>query len=1089
MPNPPEDDHFADSLGDYLDRIDQANSEASLGHQFLLFIQDTFGGLDSGQADDLLPFLEEYVQTDEAAVAINGRIDARLGNVLVEFKTDLDRDLGDARSQLKRYITAIWENQGRDQDYYLIASDGLKCIVYTASHVGDEMHPDQVQLTQVDEIDLEDGDPDWIYTQLDRYLLYSEDINPTAGNIVRDFGPDSPVHREAIELLEENWDDCRDEDAAVLFDEWKRYLEIVHGSDTTHSDELYLRHTYLSTLAKLMAYIQYTGGDLPDESEVSDVITGEIFEQHGIQNFIEEDFFTWVCRESASGTDEKIVEAVAARLRDYDLQSVEEDVLKELYQHLVTPQERHNLGEYYTPDWLVEEIVNEELEGESEASVLDPACGSGTFLFQSIHYKREQSELEGEELLDHLLRSVVGMDIHPLALIISRVNYLLALGDLLRDHRSGSVSIPVYLSNSIMPPSFELSNQAVEVYRFESSEGTFEMPVAVTEGDDDLTEVLDRIRDYLDSNEEISERNFHAYLERNVESYGDLEEVEKSLIYDSITSQIKDLQERDRDTIWTFILKNVYKPVYLEEVKFDRVLGNPPWLSYRYIGREEYEDHVKDLIINEYGLLESDDVENITHMELAALFFVYSLDNYVKDDTEDQEGGRISFVVPRAVINGDHLDQLRRMNVDVPGHLSYLWDLRDVKPLFNNLTAVVAADKAEGESYPLPSRDYHGNLSSANIGLDTARDQLSIDEKTLYLNELGSRTVLMNREVDPELFNEESRYNSEVSQGATITPRNLWFVDFNQSSAFGINPDAPVVKSSYRATERAKERWSGVEMQGQIESKFLHHCITGSELIHFTHLEIPTAVLPVLVSGNDFHILDEEAARQRGYQHLAEWLSDANQKWDENKGSTNDLDLQERIDYRGTLNQQNPNPRYRVLQNTSGSYVYGSVLDTAELGDIDLNGTTIELQRTNEGRVPIIIDHKCYYYETDNRDEAYYLSGFLNAPLILELIEEMMSQGLFGGRDIHKRVWEIAIPEYDPEDEVHREIRDKAIEGEEIAEEMIPELLEEYNPLTALNWIRIRQRERMEPLRDDLSELCIEALEEAGTAQSGLENW
>lgn len=83
--NNPEAD-FESSLSSYLERVRRANSEASRGHQFLNFIQDTFNTIDSDQAHRMLPYLEEHVQIKKATVAISGRIDARLGNVLVEFK-------------------------------------------------------------------------------------------------------------------------------------------------------------------------------------------------------------------------------------------------------------------------------------------------------------------------------------------------------------------------------------------------------------------------------------------------------------------------------------------------------------------------------------------------------------------------------------------------------------------------------------------------------------------------------------------------------------------------------------------------------------------------------------------------------------------------------------------------------------------------------------------------------------------------------------------------------------------------------------------------------------------------------------------
>jgi type I restriction-modification system DNA methylase subunit len=60
------------------------------------------------------------------------------------------------------------------------------------------------------------------------------------------------------------------------------------------------------------------------------------------------------------------------------------DVLKALYESLIDPVQRHDLGEYYTPDWLAAKVVRRVVDQPLTQFVLDPACGSGTFLFQAI---------------------------------------------------------------------------------------------------------------------------------------------------------------------------------------------------------------------------------------------------------------------------------------------------------------------------------------------------------------------------------------------------------------------------------------------------------------------------------------------------------------------------------------------------------------------------------------------------------------------------------------------------------------------------------------------------------------------------------
>ncbi len=78
---------------------------------------------------------------------------------------------------------------------------------------------------------------------------------------------------------------------------------------------------------------------------------------------------------------------------EYDLSQIREDVLKGVYQQLIDPKDRHDLGEYYTPDWLCERIVNEMLPKHGYKAVLDPSCGSGSFLRAAItHFLRRNTE-------------------------------------------------------------------------------------------------------------------------------------------------------------------------------------------------------------------------------------------------------------------------------------------------------------------------------------------------------------------------------------------------------------------------------------------------------------------------------------------------------------------------------------------------------------------------------------------------------------------------------------------------------------------------------------------------------------------------
>ena len=124
----------------------------------------------------------------------------------------------------------------------------------------------------------------------------------------------------------------------MVYDQWEKYLLIVYGSKVA-ADELFVRHTYLATLAKVMAWRRLTGAtELPDPEQVRELIEGGLFAKTGIENFIEEDFFSWLARGEALTEGVRVVRGLFSLMQKYDLGKLSEDVLKSLYQGLVDPK-------------------------------------------------------------------------------------------------------------------------------------------------------------------------------------------------------------------------------------------------------------------------------------------------------------------------------------------------------------------------------------------------------------------------------------------------------------------------------------------------------------------------------------------------------------------------------------------------------------------------------------------------------------------------------------------------------------------------------------------------------------------------------
>jgi hypothetical protein len=125
------------------------------------------------------------------------------------------------------------------------------------------------------------------------------------------------------------------------------------------------------------------------------------------------------------------------------------DAFKDLYQQVFPRHRRHAQGEYYTPDWLAEHVLDE--LGYAGQRLVDPACGSGTFLIAAINrLRRHLGHLSAEELLARILSSVAGFDVNPLAVLTARANYRLAIRDLTPP--GAEPHVPVEQRDSIVEP-------------------------------------------------------------------------------------------------------------------------------------------------------------------------------------------------------------------------------------------------------------------------------------------------------------------------------------------------------------------------------------------------------------------------------------------------------------------------------------------------------------------------------------------------------------------------------------------------------------------------------------------------------------
>ncbi len=954
--------------------------------------------------EELIPGVETKLGSE--LWGIRGSADLIFSNVIFEIKVNLKDEIKDAEPQLMKYFQVLQEKEP-DKHHIGIATDVVNFIAYTPVIESGKV----VDLNKIGSINIAEASAIESVLWLDSFVFSKPKISPSAVDLRWRFGPDSPTYYVTIDGLILLWDEVKVEtDVSLKFDLWAKNMEIVYGSKPEVPS--FIDHTYLVTLVKLIVYLRLSGDNVVKEDKLGGALTGEYFSSHGIANLVEEDFFAWILHTKIRDRALKLVGDVARELLRYDLSQIEEDFFKEIYQEIVKRSERHRTGEYYTPEWLVELTLKESMElwdrtHQGTPRILDPACGSGTFVCNAIHVIKKRLLNEGKEpreILDFILDNIVGVDINPLAVVIARANYILTLGDLLQLGKR--IIIPIYVADSLKIPSVSetlTTKGSVSVYDFKlpvpknkGKQKTYaiQIPRNVASQKTVLGRVIEgykaainayKARQSKEEAMEVFERTHKSQLSEN----------EKEVLNETLTNIMR-LMDIGLDSIWVFMLSNIYVPITLSHSKFDMIVGNPPWIAMRYIENRNYQDFLKEKVLY-FDLLDSNQVHLFTHMEMATLFFRSSSDLYLNDS------GLIAFVMPRSVLTGA-LQHVKFRYFEKPtSRLLKILDLENVSPLFNVPSCVLVAIKEETTSYPITVKKYSGKLDEKNLRLSIAIKQLSVNDD-LY--------------EPPKISKETSWYYDRMKEGATLVPRSLWFVDFETHEALGVDVTRPVVKTSEDVLSGSKEPWKGIELKGNVEAEFIYATLLGGDIVSFGFSNLRPVILPIEPTSTKYELLDINALRNRGFVNTADWLENAQKLWEERrteKAETRSPRVLNWLDYNGKLSTQNPQKRYVLLYNSSGTNIASCVIDKAALPEFKILQATIKPRG-------FVADSKTFYYETNDENEAHYLCSILNSNIINEEIKPLQPRGRFGEREIQRRPFMFSIPKFDESNFKHLDL-------------------------------------------------------------------
>lgn len=190
---------------------------------------------------------------------------------------------------------------------------------------------------------------------------------------------------------------------------------------------IFALQTYYAIVIKLLA-----ASRLNSIADIESVENGAHFRKQGIQNFTSGDFYSWY-------QDTVDVSALISLMADFNFENPPADALKALYHDLFPRELRHTPGEYYTPDWFAN-FVLDRADFTGEERLLDPTCGSGTFVV--LAYRRML-----EKNTNNPLSKIAGIDINPLACLSARANLVINL----REWDKNTV-LPIYCADVLTNP-------------------------------------------------------------------------------------------------------------------------------------------------------------------------------------------------------------------------------------------------------------------------------------------------------------------------------------------------------------------------------------------------------------------------------------------------------------------------------------------------------------------------------------------------------------------------------------------------------------------------------------------------------------
>lgn len=1010
---------------DGLRLIAEGRNEQVIRDNFTSFLRHIF--------PDQPSWVIRHIQGSEAAVKLErgikpgtGFVDNLVDLSAIEYESNLtvQGKFRTGYNQVKDYCSSLI-NKGHDPELIIgILSDTVRWYAYEIDLTQLPEGPysrDNIVLKQIAHVDCSPAN-EVAANDLVRFLYkYLGRIGArpvTAYSIAKDLGFESPFCQGHLHLLNKSVASAFNNNpkyAGLIAQLWCSFVGYLREEGVPEQFDLitYVDEYYIQTLGKLICANYIEGRALSsNEGELTSILVGTFFENKGLINFVEYDYFGWLNREPYLRELLPIASEIQLDLVAYNFKEPpEEDLFGQLVAQLAHRSQRLLLGQEWTPSRLSYQLVRhvtEAIPSTEELKLIDMCCGSGSMIVETIKIAKDLIEINescaSPERKLHLLgQSITGFDIDPLAVLLSKINWVLTAMDWLRPLGSHTISIPIYHADSlfaITPVSNHMDNRNQHVYSLRIAEHSIDLPEFLISPEfhrlfDGLIDTSYRIITELFQQPQtrITEETVKIHCKAviadlDVELSG--EQQSQILTFTQQFIEKADRLNKDgRNGIWPYILRNSFRPG-LVAGQFNGLVSNPPWLALSKIADNPYQLILKQKA--EAFRIKPEGSSHL-HIELATIFLLHAIKKYLT------EGARIGCIVPETILNGHHHNPFRKSQFFVaPDPVSF--DIEEIwkvpKGTFKNNAVILYGKKANPDvasEAPIP-----GKLMLSDGPLVPT---------IFYRNQQGERTAWSEQQLndigtgfyDPASFR----------QGADIMPRSLLFYETAPvPNTALLNVRSIDIRTSPLAftLRGAKNHTSFTLSERLLPADLFFDVITSNLLTYFDLAQVQKALLPIRKNtSGTWEIIPPEELHAKGivtwntFREICQEISPA----------AHLTTLFNKINTRGKLAQQMiPNKGYIVMTGAGGGKVCSAYI-SAENNDADR----------------LIMDQTVYWAQVETEDEAIYLSGLLNSEAINAVIEDFQPRGAFGKRHVHKLPFGVTPP-YDRDQVSHQDVVSKS---------------------------------------------------------------